>query len=166
MYEDKSTYIMDREQNLDDIRKRLIEITKIRNTDSYIPIESSIAIERERLINDLLSVLNEEISQVETGVLNTNIGWKTPVLSSLRVEDQLLSECAQRIAWELFPEQFSKETREHVLGIENDPFYDPSMVNILSDTERLVIDSQKASAEMRYRSLIRNMRLCYVTKVR
>jgi hypothetical protein len=152
------------DHNLDSIRSRLIEITKIRDINEYLSLKDPMSLERETHIRVLLEIFQEEMKNMSKGVLKTKIGWKAPVIQSLRLEDQLLSECARRLAWELFPCQFSVENKKYVLGIENDPFYNPSMEPYLSDIDRLTIDSQKSSAEQCYNKLIRKMKDCYIMK--
>lgn len=150
--------------DLREIRLRLEEITKIRNEQGYILRDSDHAREREEIIDMFVSALRGEMSNIRTGILRSKIAWKSPVISSLRKQTDLLRETAQRIAWELFPEQFSHEMRDHVLGFENDPFYDQCENYFLRDVERIAMESQKASAEKAYRALLRNMRTCYVIK--
>jgi hypothetical protein len=126
--------------------------------------DSKYARDREEIIRLFITCIQEEIPNIRNGIVKSKIAWRSPVLSSLRSQTDLTQEAAQRIAWELFPEQFSRETREYVLGIENDPFYENHEQYLLSDTLRVAIEVQKASAEKGYRSLLRNMRACYLVK--
>jgi hypothetical protein len=145
------------------VMERLIEITRIRDEQGLIERGSSLAQEREKYINMFVRSLREEEPNIRVGIVKSKIAWRSPVLVSLNGKFNTLGETAQRIAWELFPDQFSIETRKYVLGIENDPFYDNGEYLFLDDTEILAIESQKASAEKRYRTLLRNMRACYVS---
>lgn len=149
---------------LKDVYKRLKEITRIRNSMGNLDMDSEYAREREDIIHLFVRCIQEEIPNIRNGIVKSKVAWRSPVLSSLRSQNNLTGEAAQRIAWELFPKQFSKETRDYVLGIENDPFYDNHEQYLLSDTLRVAIEVQKSSAEKRYRSLIRNMRACYLIK--
>jgi len=146
------------------VRKRLQDITIIRNSQGKLDRNSDDAKERERIIYLFVYCLKEEISNIRTGIVKSKIAWKSPVINSFYSKSALMIEAAQRIAWELFPKQFSQETQEYVLGIENDPFYDNHEQHLLSDTLKLSIEVQKASAEKLYRALLRNMRSCYLIK--
>jgi len=126
--------------------------------------DSEYAREREEIIRIFVVCIQEEIPNIRNGIVKSKVAWRCPVLDSLHRHSDLTRETAQRIAWELFPKQFSKETREYVLGIENDPFYDNHEQYLLSDTLRVAIEVQKSSAEKSYRSLLRNMRACYLVK--
>lgn len=141
--------------------QKLIDATKIRNRDGFLDRRSRIAIEREESIDWFVCTLRNEMLNVNTGVVHTNIAWKTPRVQGLRENDRMVEEAGRRIAWELFDEQFSKDMRNRIIGFQNDPFYENGEFHCLSDTLRMVIDSQKASAERRYRNLIRNMKMCY-----
>lgn len=125
---------------------------------------SEYAREREEIIRLFITCIQEEIPNVRNGIIHSKIAWKSPAIRSLRSQSDLSQEAAQRIAWELFPEQFSQETRNYALGIENDPFYDNHEQYLLSDSLRITIEVQKASAEKSYRTLLRNLRACYLVK--
>lgn len=143
---------------------RLREITLLRNSRGNLNRDSECAREREGIIELFVTSIRNEIPNIRTGIVKSHIAWKSPVINSLYSKSALTVETAQRIAWELFPKQFSQETREYVLGIENDPFYDNHEQYLLSDTLKLAIEVQKASAEKAYRVLLRNMRSCYFIK--
>lgn len=144
-------------------RERLYEITLIRDENGNIPRDSDICKERESLIKEIVETLTIEKECVKTGIVSTNIGWKSPVIKGLRKVDCKLEETGQRIAWELYPEQFNKKWVKMIIGCKNDPFYDNGEVNTLSDTEKIMISMQKASAERKYRDLLKNLRNCYRT---
>lgn len=146
------------------VRKRLQDITIIRNSQGKLDRNSDYAKEREAIIGMFVSCLRDEIPNIRIGIVKSKIAWKSPVINSLYSKSVLMIETAQRIAWELFPKQFSKETQEYVLGVENDPFYDNHEQHLLSDTLKLSIEIQKASAEKIYRKLLRNMKMCYLIK--
>lgn len=147
--------------SLDQERKMLCEIAQIRKDNGSMPRECKYAQDRETIISVFVSTLLVEKDQCKRGAVFTNAAWKAPVIRGIRKQDKLLEQTAQRIAWELFPEQFSNETRDLVLGIENDPFYDEEAVDTLSDAERMAIGVQKAAAEKKYRNLLRNIRTCH-----
>lgn len=150
--------------NLRQVQKRLQEITLIRNSKGKLDIHSEYAREREEIIELFITSIRNEIPNIRVGIVKSKIAWKSPVIGGLHNKSDLTTEAAQRIAWELFPTQFSKETQKYVLGIENDPFYDNHEQYLLCDSIRVSIDSQKASAEKAYRHLLRNMRSCYLIR--
>ena len=150
--------------DLKQVRKRLQDITVIRNSQGKLDRDSEYAKEREMIIELFINSIRDEMPNIRTGIVKSKIAWKSPVINSLYSKSQLTIEAAQRIAWELFEKQFSEETREYVLGIDNDPFYDNHEQYLLSDSIRVSIDVQKASAEKSYRHLLRNMRSCYLIR--
>jgi hypothetical protein len=155
---------MSQKQDLDVLRKRLIEISEIRIEQGFMNYKDPIGLEREFILRTFIEMLRNEIKNISKGILESKVGWKAPVIQSLRREDQILQSSAQRISWELFPEQFSEHTRQFALGAKNDPFYNPNVHITLSDVDTLTLDTHKASAEKRYRALIRSMRSCYIKR--
>lgn len=101
------------------------------------------------------------MKELPTGKITTKASWYVPNIGGLHTSSRLLQTTAQRIAWELFPEQIDVRYHRYVLGIDNDPFYKTHQVHTLSDTEQLAIETGKASAEMRYRRMLRDLRACY-----
>jgi len=152
------------EYDFDSMKLRLIEITKIRDKNGYLAVDDPASIEREDIIDKFITLLNDGMKTIHEGIQKTKVGWKAPIINGLRYNDKVLCESARRISWELYSVQFPKEIRSQVIGAENDPFYNPEMPSLLSDTELLSLESYKSSAEKRYRTLIKQMKSCYIMK--
>jgi hypothetical protein len=142
------------------LRSRLLTIARL-NAQSPISVNSDIAMEREEILNIMIHSIREQIANLPKGNITTNVCWNVPNIRGLHSSGKLLETTAQRIAWELFPEQIDKRYQGYVLGIENDPFFNTHKTYKPSDTEQLAIETGKASAEVKYRRILQDLRACY-----
>jgi len=145
-------------------KKTLLEFAKIRDKRGYFKRDIPETETRETIILQIVRTLKKEMILMRKGVVTTNLCWKAPIIGGLRPDDYILEDTAKRIAWEMFPEQIQEDYRERVIGFQNDPFYEKGRILILTDTERIAIEVGKASAEKRYRDLLRRLRICHRIK--
>lgn len=115
---------------------------------------------RESIIGMIVKKLGEDAKNMKGHMGVSALCTYCPQTRAIRAKDKVLELTAQRIAWELYVENFGKVMR-WAAHSDGDPFYKDSRRYVLTDTEATTIDVYRYSAEKQYRNLLQNLRADY-----